>query len=58
MVQEPEGAESETPLTVIVVDPATAATLPLQVVDKPFGVDTTKPLGSVSVNATPVSDTV
>ena len=39
-------------------DPATAVTVPLQVLVKLLGVATTNPAGSVSVNPTPVSDTV
>jgi hypothetical protein len=39
-------------------DPATAVTTPPQVLAAPFGVATTIPAGSVSVNATPVSPTV
>ena len=36
-------------------DPATAVAVPPQVLVKPLGVATTKPVGSVSVNATPVA---
>jgi len=39
-------------------DPATAVTTPPQVLATPFGVATTIPAGSVSVNATPVSPSV
>jgi hypothetical protein len=39
-------------------EPATAVTTPPQVLAAPFGVATTIPAGSVSVNATPVSATV
>src|SRR5579859_363626 len=46
------------PVRVMLVDPATAVAVPLQVLDNPFGVDTTNPVGKVSVKATPVSATV
>jgi hypothetical protein len=46
------------PVRLMLVDPATAVAVPVQVFDKPFGVATTSPAGSVSVNATPVSATV
>ena len=46
-------AESET-----LPDPATAVAVPPQVLASPFGVATTIPAGSESVNATPVSPTV
>jgi hypothetical protein len=46
------------PVRLMPVDPATAVAVPVQVFNKPFGVDTTSPAGSVSVNATPVSATV
>ena len=46
------------PVKLILVDPATAVAVPLQVFDNPFGVATTSPVGRVSVNATPVSATV
>src|SRR6478752_2002395 len=36
-------------------DPAAAVTVPLQVVLSPFGVETTRPAGSASLKATPVS---
>ena len=39
-------------------DPATAVAVPPQVLAAPFGVATTIPVGSVSVNATPVKPTV
>jgi hypothetical protein len=39
-------------------DPATAVTTPPQVLATPFGVATTIPAGSASVNATPASPTV
>jgi hypothetical protein len=39
-------------------DPATAVTTPPQVLAAPFGVATTIPAGSESVNATPVRPTV
>ena len=46
------------PLSVMLLDPATAVAVPPQVFDSPFGVETTRPAGSVSVKATPVSATV
>src|SRR5438874_2050775 len=46
------------PVKLMLVDPATAVAVPLQVFDNPFGVATTSPVGKVSVNATPVSATV
>jgi hypothetical protein len=39
-------------------DPATAVAVPPQVLATPFGVATTIPAGSASVNVTPVSPTV
>jgi hypothetical protein len=45
------------PVRLILVDPATTVVTPAQVFVRPFGVATTKPVGSVSVNATPVSAT-
>ena len=39
-------------------EPATAVTTPPQVFATPFGVATTIPVGSASVNATPVKPTV
>ena len=44
-----------TPLKLTVDEPAVAVADPPQPLDRPFGVATTRPLGSVSVNATPVS---
>src|SRR6185437_6138751 len=35
-----------------------AVTVPLQLLDNPFGVETTSPVGSVSANATPFRATV
>jgi hypothetical protein len=46
------------PVRLMLVDPATAVAVPPHVFDRPFGVETTKPVGKVSVNATPVSATV
>src|SRR5579864_205547 len=46
------------PVREILVEPATAVAVPPQVFERPFGVETTRPVGSVSVNATPVSATV
>jgi hypothetical protein len=43
------------PASVIVPDPATAVAVPPQLSTKPFGVATTKFVGSVSVKATPFS---
>jgi len=43
------------PVRLTLVDPATAVAVPPQVFVSPFGVATTNPVGSVSVNATPVS---
>src|SRR5260370_1350216 len=46
------------PVSEILPEPATAVATPPQVLVSPLGVATTKPAGSVSVNATPVSATV
>src|SRR5205823_17117 len=46
------------PVRLMLVEPATAVAVPPQVFDRPFGVETTRPVGSVSVNATPASATV
>ena len=46
------------PVRLILVEPATAVAVPPQVFVRPFGVATTKPVGSMSVNATPVSPSV
>jgi hypothetical protein len=47
------------PLRLIEFDPATAVIVPApQVPVRPFGVETTRPAGNVSLNATPVSATV
>lgn len=47
------------PLRLIEFEPATAVIVPApQVPVRPFGVETTRPAGRVSVNATPVSPTV
>jgi len=43
------------PVKEMPLDPATAVAVPPQVFVNPFGVATTSPAGSVSVNATPVS---
>ena len=40
------------------VEPATAVTVPPQLLLRPFGEATTKPAGRLSVNAIPVSDTL
>jgi hypothetical protein len=57
-VQEPLAAIVP-PLRLIVLVPAVAAMVPApQVPVRPFGVETTKPAGSVSLNATPVNPTV
>src|SRR5260370_19716485 len=45
------------PVSEILPEPATAVATPPQVLVSPLGVATTKPAGSVSVNATPVSAT-
>ena len=45
------------PVREMLVEPATAVAVPPQVFERPFGVETTSPVGSVSVNATPVSAT-
>src|SRR5579864_5542299 len=42
------------PVRLMEPEPAAAVTVPLQVVVSPFGVATTNPAGSVSLNATPV----
>ena len=46
------------PARLMLVLPAIAVDVPLQLLDSPFGVATVKPAGSVSVNATPVTATV
>jgi hypothetical protein len=46
------------PVRLMLVLPAIAVTVPLQPLDRPFGVETVSPVGSVSVNATPASATV
>lgn len=46
------------PVNEMLVPPAVAEALPLQLSTSPFGVATTKPAGSVSLNATPVWVTV
>src|SRR6478609_2073212 len=48
-------AASVAPVRLIEPEPAAAVTVPVQVVNRPFGVATCKPAGSVSLNATPVS---
>src|SRR5579859_274414 len=45
------------PVRLMLVDPATAVAVPPQVLERPFGVETTRPVGSVSLNATPASAT-
>jgi hypothetical protein len=42
------------PVRLMLVLPATAVAVPLQEFDSPFGVETTSPVGRVSVKATPV----
>ena len=42
----------------MLVEPAAAVTVPAQVFDNPLGVATSRPVGKVSVKATPVSATV
>jgi hypothetical protein len=46
------------PVRLMPVPPAVATTVPPQVLVKPFGVATSRPVGSVSVKATPASATV
>src|SRR6266853_1318856 len=41
------------PVRLMLVEPATAVAVPPQVFERPFGVDTTSPVGKVSVNPTP-----
>ena len=41
------------PVNEMVPDPAVAVAVPPQVLLKPFGVETTRPAGRLSVNATP-----
>ena len=53
-----ELAATVAPVSETVPDPAAAITAPPHVLAKPFGVATTIPAGSASVNATPVSPTV
>src|SRR5260221_6683772 len=48
----------EPPVKLMLVEPATAAGVPPQVLLSPLGVATTSPVGSVSLNATPASATV
>jgi hypothetical protein len=45
------------PVRLMPADPAVAVDVPPQVFVRPFGVDTTSPAGSASVNATPASAT-
>src|SRR5947209_18162552 len=56
MVQLPPGAGKEIPLAAMTCDPAVAVTIPPHVVESPFGVETIRPVGSVSLNATPVRE--
>ena len=51
-------ADKLTPLKLTEEEPAVAVAVPPQVLDKPFGDATTKPLGSESVKLTPVSATL
>jgi hypothetical protein len=46
------------PPRLIVLLPATAVIVPVHVVETPFGVDTTSPAGSVSLNSNPVRITL
>src|SRR5262249_57885832 len=46
------------PVRLMLVPPAVADAAPPQLFVKPFGVATTNPVGSVSLNATPASATV
>ena len=48
-------AATEPPGSEMVAPPALALAVPLQVLLSPLGAETTRPLGNVSVNATPVS---
>ena len=48
-------AATEAPVSEMVAPPALAPAVPPQVSVSPLGADTTRPLGRVSVNATPVS---
>ncbi len=57
MVQESVAA-IEPPTKLIVADPAVAVGVPPQVLERPFGVATASPAGSVSVKPTPVSPAV
>src|SRR5689334_3437193 len=50
-------AATAPPVSEMLPEPAVAVTVPVQVPPSPFGVATTRPAGSVSVNATPVSAT-
>lgn len=52
------GALIVPPVRLMMVDPATAVAVPPHVLDSPFGVDTTSPVGRVSAKATPVRATV
>lgn len=57
IVQEVFGARVA-PVRLTEPEPETAVTVPAQVLVNPFGVETTSPAGSVSVNAIPVSGIV
>src|SRR5439155_21358262 len=46
----------EPPVSPTLPDPAVAVTVPLQVLLKPLGVATTRPVGRESLNVTPASD--
>src|SRR6476661_4650643 len=48
-------AASDPPVRLIEPDPAAAVAVPPQLLVRPFGVATTKPAGSVSLKAIPVS---
>ncbi|MBZ5491583.1 MAG: hypothetical protein LAO76_11690 [Acidobacteriia bacterium] len=51
-------ADSVPPDRLTADEPVAAAAVPVQVVVKPLGVATTRPVGKLSLNPTPVSDTV
>lgn len=53
-----EAVAIDPPEKLMLPEPAVAVAVPTQVPPKPFGVATTSPVGSVSVNATPASATV
>jgi len=57
-VQAPLGDATLAPVRLMLVEPAVAVAVPPQLFVSPLGVATTKPVGSVSENATAVSVTV